>query len=122
MQLELPPNFYYHVQAAIAQGIGEGLGNVELERMRQAGWRACVDHIIKPDSPCPVCALREAECALREAEELLLKIIPLIPDFRNDKARNPKIANYDYLKYRGPWAEKLAVLNKANEAEQHEGK
>src|SRR6056300_1760173 len=20
-----------------------------------SGWRACIDHIIRPDSPCPVC-------------------------------------------------------------------
>ena len=21
------------------------------------GWRACIDHIIRPDSPCPVCEI-----------------------------------------------------------------
>jgi len=23
------------------------------------GWRSCIDHIIRPDSPCPVCKVEE---------------------------------------------------------------
>jgi spore coat polysaccharide biosynthesis protein SpsF (cytidylyltransferase family) len=25
------------------------------KRFTKAGWRACIDHIIKPESDCPVC-------------------------------------------------------------------
>ncbi len=31
------------------------------------GWRACIDHIIRPDSPCPVC---EIEKLTDEIEQL----------------------------------------------------
>ena len=27
----------------------------------KAGWRACIDHIIRPDSPCPVCKVEEVQ-------------------------------------------------------------
>lgn len=64
MNLELPPNFYYHLQAAISQGIEDGFSNAKTQQ--QAGWRSCIDHIIKPDSPCPVCALAEANIRIGE--------------------------------------------------------
>lgn len=34
-----------------------------LEQMKSAGWRACIDHIIKPESPCPVCRIEQLEAA-----------------------------------------------------------
>ena len=29
------------------------------ERFQSAGWRSCIDHIIKPESSCPVCRIEE---------------------------------------------------------------
>ena len=44
---------------------------MDLERenaeMAKAGWRACLDHIVRPDSPCPVCRVEALE---RENERL----------------------------------------------------
>ena len=31
------------------------------------GWRSCIDHIIRPDSPCPVCKVEELTAALEQA-------------------------------------------------------
>ena len=33
------------------------------------GWRSCVDHIIRPDSPCPVCRIAELEAEKEDYEE-----------------------------------------------------
>lgn len=33
----------------------------ELERFKTAGWRSCIDHIIKPEDECPVCMIIELE-------------------------------------------------------------
>lgn len=30
-----------------------------VEEIQKAGWRACIDHIIKPESQCPVCYASE---------------------------------------------------------------
>ena len=33
------------------------------------GWRSCIDHIIKPESACPVCAIEQLEERIKELEE-----------------------------------------------------
>ena len=33
----------------------------EVESFTNAGWRSCIDHIIKPETPCPVCRAELAE-------------------------------------------------------------
>jgi DNA repair exonuclease SbcCD ATPase subunit len=33
----------------------------ELEAQITSGWRSCIDHIIKPSDPCPVCLIEELE-------------------------------------------------------------
>lgn len=35
-----------------------------LEQMQSAGWRSCIDHIIKPESACPICRIEKLEAAL----------------------------------------------------------
>jgi len=32
---------------------------IALEADSVHGWRSCIDHIIRPDSPCPVCRIEE---------------------------------------------------------------
>lgn len=39
-----------------------------------AGWRACIDHIIRPDSPCPVCEIEKLRAA---SEKDILQIVDL---------------------------------------------
>jgi len=45
---------------------------LRLEEITKAGWRACIDHIIRPDSPCPVCRL-EAALDERRAQAAVIK-------------------------------------------------
>jgi len=52
----------------------------ENERLREAGWRSCIDHIIKPDSACPVCKITELEA---ENERLKALIPDIVKVFRN---------------------------------------
>jgi hypothetical protein len=35
-----------------------------------AGWRSCIDHIIRPDSPCPVCRITELTAQLEAVKAL----------------------------------------------------
>jgi len=42
----------------------------ENERLRGSGWRACIDHIIRPDSPCPVCRIEKLEAVAEAAKNL----------------------------------------------------
>ena len=37
-----------------------------LEAFEKAGWRSCIDHIIKPDNECPVCRFMKAEAFIKE--------------------------------------------------------
>ena len=41
----------------------ERIAELEAEQKAIAGsgWRSCIDHIIRPDSPCPVCRIAELE-------------------------------------------------------------
>jgi len=41
----------------------------EKQAIIDGGWRACIDHIIRPDSPCPVCRIAELKSALHTAVE-----------------------------------------------------
>lgn len=41
----------------------------ELEADSVHGWRSCIDHIIKPDSPCPVCRVEELEAEIEGMHE-----------------------------------------------------
>lgn len=43
-----------------------------LDNFAKAGWRACIDHIIKPEHSCPVCALENAQAAFKESERAYL--------------------------------------------------
>ena len=36
------------------------------------GWRCCVDHIIKPESKCPVCRIEELESDLEAADDTIV--------------------------------------------------
>lgn len=38
----------------------------ELEYNPKAGWRSCIDHIIKPESTCPVCEIERLNNILAE--------------------------------------------------------
>ena len=38
----------------------------ELKVFKEAGWRSCIDHIIKPEHECPVCRLETENSDLRE--------------------------------------------------------
>jgi len=59
----------------------------ELEAEKKAlidsGWRACVDHIIKPDSPCPVCRIEELKAKLGRIQDALVgELRNLLPRWR----------------------------------------
>lgn len=41
----------------------------EIEQLKSAGWRACIDHIIRPDSPCPVCEIERLRDAMVRAQK-----------------------------------------------------
>jgi hypothetical protein len=45
--------------------------SLKLDAITKAGWRSCIDHIIRPDSPCPVCALATAEARLSKASKAM---------------------------------------------------
>jgi len=47
------------------------LGDSPIEAITKAGWRACIDHIIKPNSPCPVCRVIELEADKKQLQDLL---------------------------------------------------
>ncbi len=58
-----------------------------------SGWRACIDHIIRPDSPCPVCEIERlsAECsnlklANEEARKTIDRLSALVPRKATDPA------------------------------------
>lgn len=42
---------------------------VEIEQLKSAGWRSCIDHIIRPDSPCPVCENERLRALVSDAVE-----------------------------------------------------
>jgi hypothetical protein len=44
------------------------------------GWRVCIDHIIRPDSPCPVCALEASEQRLSGKAQVVANY-----DIENDR-------------------------------------
>lgn len=61
----------------------------KLEADSVSGWRACIDHIIRPDSPCPVCKIEELE----EAREYLVKQCALVNEQKHESLReNGKLA------------------------------
>ena len=53
-----------------------------LEDFGRAGWRSCIDHIIKPESKCPVCLLE-----LRDTRILALECIALEVSKQLDKSK-----------------------------------
>jgi hypothetical protein len=66
--------------------------NQRLKADSVAGWRACIDHIIRPDSPCPVCVHEQLRGALEECRDQLVW----------------------YTKQHGPGASTNVVLTEAN--------
>jgi hypothetical protein len=45
----------------------------QIEKIKKGGWRSCIDHIIRPDSPCPVCEINALNAQLERAKELNLE-------------------------------------------------
>lgn len=41
-----------------------------IERFEASGWRSCIDHIIKPEDPCPVCRIERLNAALDQLARL----------------------------------------------------
>jgi hypothetical protein len=37
-------------------------------KIEAAGWRCCIDHIIKPESPCPICKVEKLQTRIEELE------------------------------------------------------
>ena len=38
------------------------------------GWRACIDHIIRPDSPCPVCEVEKLTDEIEQKSERIKQL------------------------------------------------
>jgi hypothetical protein len=50
-----------------------------------AGWRSCIDHIITPTSPCPVCKIVELEAENRALRNLIDSVVETDkPDWQYD--------------------------------------
>jgi len=46
----------------------------ELRPYKDNGWRACIDHIIKPQDPCPICTMEKVMILIGEAKAELRKV------------------------------------------------
>jgi len=40
----------------------------------KAGWRCCIDHLLKPEHPCPICKIEELRTKLVTARNTLDRI------------------------------------------------
>ena len=40
----------------------------EIERLKNTDWRSCIDHIIRKDSPCPVCENEKLQARIERLE------------------------------------------------------
>ena len=69
----------------------------ENKALTESGWRSCIDHIIRPDSPCPVCGIErltsDNEMLRDELEqqyaraEALRAALRIVPGFVTNRAR-----------------------------------
>ena len=67
-----------------------------LEDIKTAGWRSCIDHIIKPDSPCPVCLLAEKDIEIASLKSSFSDRVMIIEMQVEDKAKlNARIAELE---------------------------
>ena len=53
-----------------------------IEEITKSGWRCCIDHIIKPESPCPICALTESVNLLQAIKPYVINGATLKPELR----------------------------------------
>lgn len=59
-----------------------------------AGWRCCIDHILKPEHPCPICALEKANAEIKQLKSLLNRIHSATEQFYRKK-----VDKYDNCPY-----------------------
>jgi hypothetical protein len=96
----------------------------EIANFTKAGWRSCIDHIIKPTDPCPVCEraldakhiadlTRSLECSDKQSDLDTARITQLKKQLRN--IRNAQLPDpYDDRDISLTWLRKQIVANTNN--------
>ena len=79
------------------------------------GWRACIDHIIRPDSPCPVCEIERLTAKVEQMEKGLVAVQELIQssDGVAGLHLNGDVASWNDLLAGGHFEEWLAAFSEA---------
>lgn len=52
----------------------------QIAAIEKAGWRSCIDHIIRPDSPCPVCRIEELEASRCPHDQSYMELLAMVDE------------------------------------------
>ena len=69
----------YHVYSLLHEALGNAADLIArqqrtIQNFEKAGWRCCIDHLLKPEHPCPICKLERAEKQRDEALSIVANV------------------------------------------------
>ena len=71
LRKEMEKNYLALLDTELAKVKSQQVTITELEADSVHGWRSCIDHIIKPESACPVCKIESLQATITELREEL---------------------------------------------------